>query len=159
MNLSKAERLKDLISKIEVNKFVCGLYTIVSVIDKLNSKKKKYDTDVDDVSNEFITGFILIHGVAENLEEVAKENNFTIVNNTIVLYQDSTEFLDILLNGHVLNEQCKKELSKKSITSISQYSQPATWNLFGAACIMHDIDITGKTRLNKECMINFLIVN
>lgn len=159
MNLSKSERLKNLISKIEVNKFSSGLYTIISVIDKKNSKKKKYDTDVDDASNEFITGFILIHGIAENLEEIAKENNFAIVNDTIVLFQENTDFLDVLINGHVLSNQCKEELSINNITSITPSAQPATWNMFGAACIMYNIDITGKTKLNKECMINFLIVN
>ena len=159
MNLSKAERLKDLTKKLTIARFVSGLYTIVSVIDKKNSKKKKYDTDADDASNEFITGFILIHGVAENLEEVAKENNFTIVNDTIVLFQENTEFLDVLINGHVLSNQCKEELSINNITSITPGAQPATWNMFGAACIMYNIDITGKTKLNRECMINFLIVN
>lgn len=158
MNLTKADRLDNFKNSLEISTGFCGLYTVVSVIDKTCSKKKKYDNDDDNI-NEFITGFILIHGHADNLKEKAEQHNFKIVNSIIVLWQENEDFMSSLINGHVLNQKCKDDLDKNKMCCISPSGNPATWNMFGAACVMYNVDITNKQGLNKECLVNFLILN
>lgn len=159
MNLTKANRLDSLKNSLSVNSGFCGVYTIVSLIDKTSSENKKYDTDANDIENEFITGFMLIHGHVDNIKDEVEKHNFKLVNDIIVLWQENEDFMSSLINGHVLNQKCKDDLDKNKICCISPSAHPATWNMFGAACIMHNIDITNKQGLNKECLVNFLILN
>ena len=158
MNLTKADRLDNLKKNLAVVSAPFGVYTVLSLIDNASSKKKKYDTDVDDIGNEFITGFILVNGAINNLKDTVKQHNFKLVNAIIILQQENEDFMSSLINGHVLNQKCKDDLNKDKICCISPSAHPATWNMFGAACIMHNIDITNKQGLNKECLVNFLIL-
>lgn len=159
MNLTKADRLNNLKNNLAIVSAPYGVYTILSLIDNISSKKKKYDTDADDIGNEFITGFVLVNGVVDNLKDTVNKHNFKLVNDIIVLWQENEDFMSSLINGHVLNQKCKDDLDKNKICCISPSAHPATWNMFGAACIMHNIDITNKQGLNKECLVNFLILN
>lgn len=159
MNLTKADRLDNLKNNLIVVPAPCGVYTILSLIDSSSSKKKKYDADTDNIGNEFITDFILVNGVVNNLKDTINQHNFKLVNAIVVLWQENEDFMSSLINGHVLNQKCKEDLDKNKICCISPSAHPATWNMFGAACVMHNIDITNKQGLNKECLVNFLILN
>lgn len=153
MDLNRLDRLNKFASTIKFKAFSGDVVTIISVIDRTKSKVEKYGED--NKSNEYITGFILVKGTVSSIEDTEL---FKIVNENKLEWKANKDFCEILFNGHTLDVESMRLFTDNGICCITPSSKPATWNMIGAACIMHGIDITNKED-SKNCLVNFLIVN